>query len=73
MKIFRRAILGSSYTGSYLKKTNTLFHQTLESIQYNAALATTGATRWTSIEKLYNELGLETLKRKDGKGNCGAF
>ena len=34
----------------------------IESVQYNAALAITGAIRGTSKEKLYQELGLEFLK-----------
>ena len=34
----------------------------MESIQYNAALAITGAIRGTSREKLYQELGLDSLK-----------
>ena len=38
------------------------FHQKLESIQYNATLAITGAIRGTSREKLYQELGLESLQ-----------
>ena len=33
----------------------------LESVQYSAALAVTGAWRGTSCEKLYNELGWESL------------
>ena len=37
------------------------FHQKIESIQYNAALAITGAIRETSTEKLYHELGFESL------------
>ena len=40
------------------------FHQKLDSIQYKAALAITGAVRGTSKEKLYNELGLETLEKR---------
>ena len=43
---------------------NVSFHQKLESIQYNSALATTSAIRRTSTEKLYNELGLETLEKR---------
>ena len=31
----------------------------MESIQYNAALATTGAIRGTSINKRYQQLGLD--------------
>ena len=33
-------------------------------IQYNSAQAITGAIRGTSTEKLYNELGLETLEKR---------
>ena len=35
----------------------------METIQYNAALAITGAIRGSSREKLYQELGLETLQQ----------
>ena len=35
------------------------FHQNIESVQYNSALAITGARRGTSNAKLYQELGLE--------------
>ena len=34
----------------------------IESVQYNAALAITGAIRGTSKEKLYQEIGLESFK-----------
>ena len=40
---------------------NVSFPQKIESIQYNAALAITGAIRGTSREKLYLELGFESL------------
>ena len=40
-----------------------IFHHHLESIQYNAAIAMTGAIRGTSLEKLFLELALETSKR----------
>ena len=43
----------SSYLPSWMEK--------LESVQYAAALAVTGAWRETSREKLYNELGWESL------------
>ena len=36
----------------------------MESIQYNAALAITGAIRGSSREKLYQELGLESLQQR---------
>ena len=43
---------------------NTSFHQNIESIQYNAALAITGAVRGTSREKLYQKLGFESLQQR---------
>ena len=42
----------------YDQTYNLSFHQKLESIQYNAALALTVAIRGSSREKLYQELGL---------------
>ena len=44
----------------------------MEFIQYNSALAITDTIRGTSTEKLYNELGLEALKKEDGTGNYAA-
>ena len=41
---------------------NNSFRQKLDSIQYNDALAITGAIRGSFREKLYHELGLEFLK-----------
>ena len=38
------------------------FHAKIESIQYNACLAITGAIRGMSREKIYQKLGLESLK-----------
>ena len=40
------------------------FCDKIESIQYNAALAITGAIRGTSKDKLYKELGLEYLSSR---------
>ena len=48
----------------YDKAYNTSFYQNLEKIHYNLALAKTGAIRRTSNEKLYLELGLESLEKK---------
>ena len=48
----------------YDRAFNESFHQRLESIQYNAAIAITGTIRGTSSEKLFEELGLETLKSR---------
>ena len=48
----------------YDQTFNESFHQRIESIQYNAAIAITGATTGTSSEKLYQELGLESLRSR---------
>ena len=48
----------------YDQAYNTSFHQNIESIQYNAALAITGAVRGTSREKLYQELSFESHQQK---------
>ena len=48
----------------YDQAYNSTFHDKLESIQYNACLAITGAIRGTSTEKIYQELGLESLKSR---------
>ena len=48
----------------YDKAFNESFHAKLESLQYNATLAITGAIRGSSSEKVYEELGLETLKSR---------
>ena len=40
------------------------FYQKIEYVQYNSALAITGTIRETSKEKLYHELGLETLQKR---------
>ena len=46
----------------YDQTFNESFHQRIESIQYNVAIAITGAIRGTSSEKLCQELGLESLR-----------
>ena len=48
----------------YDRAFNESFHKYLESIQYNAAIAITGAIRGTSSEKLFQELGLESSKSR---------
>ena len=40
------------------------FIKNIESVQYNAALAITGAIRGTSKEKIYQELGFESLQQR---------
>ena len=48
----------------YDQPSNNYFSDKIESIQYNAALAITGAIRGTSKDKLYKELGLEHLSSR---------
>ena len=48
----------------YDRAFNESFHKNLESIQYNTAIVITGAIRGTSSEKLFQELGLESLKSR---------
>ena len=46
----------------YDQAFNNSFKEKLESFQYNACLALTGAIRGTSKEKIYQELGFESLR-----------
>ena len=48
----------------YDQPQNESFCEKLESVQYKAALAITGAIQGTSREKIYQELGLESLKSR---------
>ena len=48
----------------YDQPNNKTFCDKIESIQYNAALAITGAIRGTSKDKLYKELGFESLSSR---------
>ena len=48
----------------YDQPSNSTFSNKIESIQYNCALAITGAIKGTSKEKLYQELGLEYLSKR---------
>ena len=47
----------------YDQAQNASFHQKLESLQYNACLAITEAIRGSSREKIYQELGFESLQQ----------
>ena len=49
---------------TYDQSQNESFCEKLESVQYKAALARTGAMQWTSHDKIYQELGLESLKSR---------
>ena len=53
----------------YDRAFNTSFHQNIDLIQDNAALAITGAVRRTSREKLFQELGFEPFKKDAGIEN----
>ena len=46
----------------YGQPFSNFFHHWLESVQYSGCLATAGAIRGTSKEKLYQEPGLESIK-----------
>lgn len=48
----------------YDQPSNASLPYKIESIQYNAALAITGTIRGTSREKIYRELGLESLSTR---------
>ena len=48
----------------YDKAYNSSFHQNLEKTRYNSALAITGAIGGTSKEKLFQDIGLESLKKR---------
>ena len=48
----------------YDQPQNESFCEKIESVQYRAALAITGAIQGTSRDKLYHELGLESLKSR---------
>ena len=48
----------------YDQPQNESFCEKIESIQYKAALATAGAIQGTSRERIYQELGLESLKSR---------
>ena len=55
----------------YDKVFNQSFHIKLESLQYNVTLAIAGAMAASSTEKMYEELGLESVKLKDvGTEKC---
>jgi len=48
----------------YDQPENEAFCEKIESVQYKAALAITGAIQGSSRNKIYQELGLETLKSR---------
>ena len=48
----------------YDQPHNVSFCEKLESVQYKAALAVTGAIQGTSRNKIYEELGIASLKAR---------
>ena len=54
----------SERASSYPLHNNEQFTNKIEAVQYNSALAITGCIRGTSREKLYSELGLESLSER---------
>ena len=57
----------------YDQAFNNSFTEKLESFQYNACLALTGAIRGTSKEKIYQELGLNSLRDRRGVESFSFF
>ena len=66
ISIFKSFVRPHLYYGDiiYDQAYNTWFHWNIKSTQYNAALAIRGALRGTSREKLYQELGFESLQQR---------
>ena len=68
MRKFQDIIFKKTQTGYgdiiYDKAYNESFHAKLGSLQYNASLAITDAIKGSSTGKIYEELGLETLKSR---------
>ena len=61
IKIYKSFIQPHLGSGAIItdQPENEIFCKKIESVQYNAALAITGAIQGTSREKLHKELGLE--------------
>ena len=68
LKIVYKTIFGLDVV--YDQPSNDSFSNKLETAQYNAALAITGAITGVPRKKLYQELGLEIFNREDGWGPC---
>ena len=56
--------INKSNKGTGIIRKNESFSSKIESVQYNASLPITRAVRGTSQEKLYQALGLESLKSR---------
>ena len=53
----------------YNQPQNESFGEKLESVQYKVALAIAGAMQETSRDKIYQELGLESLNLRNKRIN----
>ena len=62
--------MGTSFTNKPHKGS---FIEKIERLQYNACLVITGAFKGISRERLYQELGLESLKDRNAIENCVSF
>ena len=64
MTMYKAFVRPHLYYGDIIhnKAYNDTSHQKLESVQYNVCLALSEAIRGSSREKLYHELGLESLQ-----------
>ena len=64
MTMYKAFVRPHLYYGDIIHKKayNETSHQKLESVQYNVCLALSEAIRGLSREKLYHELGLESLQ-----------
>ena len=60
---FLRPLLGCGDI-IYEQPHNVFFCEKIESVHYKAALAITDAIQGTSCSKIYEELGIESLKAK---------
>ena len=66
LTIFKSFVRSHLYYGDviYDQSFNNTFHQKMESIRYNTALAIAGAIRGSSRENIYQKLGLESLQQR---------
>ena len=61
-RVYKQYVKNGRPEDRFDKPSNATFSNRIESAQYNAALAIIGTIRGTSKEKLYKELGFETMK-----------
>ena len=66
LTIYKTFVRPHFYYGDVIqdKVFNQFFHKKLVSVQYHAALPMTSAIRRTNIEKLYQQLRLESLQNR---------